>query len=108
MCSLHRLSRAGRDRANPISGTACAGALVSRMSASMTAGTPSPARRYCRGVPVPVVAQLLGHRDAAMTLRYAHVRDPDVEAAAERIGTAIHALLNAGDRPALQGAISSF
>ena len=50
-----------------------------------------------QGVPVPVVARLLGHRNAAMTLRYAHVRDPDVEAAAERIGTAIHALLNASD-----------
>ena len=46
-----------------------------------------------RGVPIPVVARLLGHRNASMTMRYAHVRDPDVEAAAERVGTAMHALL---------------
>ena len=47
-----------------------------------------------QGVPVPVVARLLGHRNASMTLRYTHVRDADVEAAAERIGATIHALLN--------------
>ncbi|MCY3856958.1 MAG: tyrosine-type recombinase/integrase [Rhodospirillales bacterium] len=52
-----------------------------------------------QGAPVPVVARLLGHRDAAMTLRYAHVRDPDVEAAAERVGAAIHRLLS-GAAPA--------
>lgn len=46
-----------------------------------------------QGVPIPVVARLLGHRNASMTLRYAHVRDRDVEAAAERVGTAIHAFL---------------
>ncbi len=57
-----------------------------------------------QGVPVPVVAWLLGHRNASMTLRYAHVRDPDVEAAAERIGTAIHTLLNASDSRLPQGA----
>ena len=48
-----------------------------------------------QGVPLPVVARLLGHRDVRMTLRYAHVADRDVEAAAERIGAAISALLNA-------------
>ena len=51
-----------------------------------------------QGVPLPVVSRLLGHSHAAMTLRYAHVRDPDVEAAAERVGMAIHALLNPGRR----------
>ena len=38
------------------------------------------------GVPVPVVSRLLGHTNAQMTLRYAHLADRDVEAAAERIG----------------------
>ena len=46
-----------------------------------------------QGVPLPVVARLLGHRNVQMTLRYAHVADRDVEAAAERIGTAISSLL---------------
>ena len=41
------------------------------------------------GVPVPVVARLLGHRDVRMTLRYAHLADKEIEAAAERIGAAI-------------------
>ena len=38
------------------------------------------------GVPVPVVSRLLGHTNPQMTLRYAHLADRDVEAAAERIG----------------------
>lgn len=41
------------------------------------------------GVPLPVVAKLLGHSRLSMTLRYAHVHDRDVAAAAERTGTAI-------------------
>ena len=40
-----------------------------------------------RGVPLPTVARLLGHRQVSMTLRYAHVHDNEVEAAAERVGT---------------------
>ena len=56
-----------------------------------------------QGIPIPVVARLLGHRKVSMTFRYAHVRDPEVEAAAERIGAAIKAHLDAGrpttDRP---------
>ena len=39
-----------------------------------------------QGIPRPVVARLLGHAQVQMTLRYAHVSDRDVEAAAERIG----------------------
>ena len=38
------------------------------------------------GVPVPVVSRLLGHSNVSMTLRYAHLADRDIEAAAERIG----------------------
>ena len=45
-----------------------------------------------------MVARLLGHRKVSMTLRYAHVRDPEVEAAAERIGTTIKEYLDAGWR----------
>ena len=42
-----------------------------------------------RGVPLPVVSRLLGHKQPSMTLRYAHVGDRETEAAAERIGAAI-------------------
>ena len=41
------------------------------------------------GVPLPIIAKLLGHSRCSMTLRYAHVHDKDVEAAAERTGMAI-------------------
>ena len=41
------------------------------------------------GVPVPVVSRLLGHSNTRMTLRYAHLGDRDIEAAAERVGRAI-------------------
>ena len=46
-----------------------------------------------QSVPLPVVSRLLGHAQAGMTLRYAHVSDRETEAAAERIGGAIAALL---------------
>lgn len=42
-----------------------------------------------RGVALPVVARLLGHRSERTTLRYAHVSDRETEAAAERMGSAI-------------------
>ena len=48
------------------------------------------------GVPLPVVARLLGHKHPRMTLRYAHVGDREIEAAAERIGTAIAIALEGG------------
>ncbi len=38
------------------------------------------------GVPIPVVSRLLGHSDVRMTLRYAHLADRDIKAAAERVG----------------------
>ena len=46
------------------------------------------------GVPVPVVSRMLGHSNVRMTLRYAHLRDREIEAAAERVGQSIGALLD--------------
>ena len=46
------------------------------------------------GVPLPVVARLLGHRKLQMTMRYAHVGDREVVAAAERVGAAISLALD--------------
>ena len=51
--------------------------------------TTSPPGQSIRGVPLPTVARLLGHRQVSMTLRYAHVHDKEVEAAAERVGRVI-------------------
>ncbi len=45
------------------------------------------------GVPLPVVARLLGHSGVRMTMRYAHVGDREIEAAAERVGQAIGAIM---------------
>ena len=49
-----------------------------------------------RGVALPAVAKILGHAHPTMTLRYAHVSDQDVEAAAERIGRVIAQVMEAG------------
>ena len=46
-----------------------------------------------QGVPLPVVARLLGHGQTKMTLKYAHTGDRETEAAAERIGGVISAML---------------
>ncbi len=45
------------------------------------------------GVPVPVVSRMLGHSNVRMTLRYAHLADRDIEAAAERIGRIMSAIM---------------
>ena len=47
-----------------------------------------------RGVPLPTVAKMLGHSQPTMTLRYAHVGDHEIEAAAERVGTIIAAVIS--------------
>ena len=46
------------------------------------------------GVPVPVVARMLGHSNVRMTLRYAHLGDREIQAAAERVGQSIGAILD--------------
>ena len=46
-----------------------------------------------QGVALPVISKLLGHSSLSMTMRYVHVSDADVEAAAERIGGRIHEML---------------
>ena len=53
------------------------------------------------GIPLPVVARLLGHSNVRMTMRYAHVGDREIEAAAERIGQTVGAMIG------LQGATRS-
>ncbi|MCY3980495.1 MAG: tyrosine-type recombinase/integrase, partial [Alphaproteobacteria bacterium] len=45
------------------------------------------------GVPLTVAARLLGHSNVRMTLRYAHVGDREIEAAAERVGCAVGAII---------------
>ena len=45
------------------------------------------------GVPIPVVSRLLGHSNVRMTLRYAHLGDKEIEAAAERVGQSIGTLM---------------
>ena len=50
-----------------------------------------------KGVPLPVVARLLGHSQVSMTLRYAHVAEKEVEAAAERVGRVIAGLCGISD-----------
>lgn len=47
-------------------------------------------------VPLPVVSQLPGHSQRAMTLHYSHIADRDVEAAAEGVGARMAALLQCG------------
>ena len=46
------------------------------------------------GVPIPVVSRMLGHSNVRMTLRYAHLGDSEIAAAAERVGQAISAIMD--------------
>ena len=52
-----------------------------------------------QGTALSTVARMLGHADPTMTLRYAHVGDRDVQAAAERIGQVIETALLGGASP---------
>ena len=52
-----------------------------------------------QGVPLPTVARMLGHSQPTMTLRYAHVGDREVEAAAERVGASIAAAVQGRRAP---------
>ena len=54
------------------------------------------------GVPVPVVSRMLGHSNVQMTMRYAHLADRDIEAAAERTGQAMAQLIG-GQIPSGKG-----
>ena len=45
------------------------------------------------GVPLPVTARLLGHSNVRMTMRYAHVGDREIEAAAERVGQIVSRIM---------------
>ena len=54
-----------------------------------------------KGVPLPVIARLLGHSQVSMTLRYAHVAEREVEAAAERVDRVIADLCGISD-PCIQ------
>ena len=45
------------------------------------------------GVPLPVVARMLGHSNVSMTTRYAHVGDREIEAAAERVRQVVAAMM---------------
>jgi len=49
-----------------------------------------------RGVPLPTIARMLGHAQPTMTLRYAHVRDREVEDAVERVGAIIASAMTSG------------
>ena len=55
------------------------------------------------GVPLTVVARLLGHSDVRMTMRYAHVGDREVEAAAERVGRIVADIMGIQPATRLEG-----
>ncbi len=42
-----------------------------------------------QGIALPIVSKLLGHSSLAMTMRYTHASNADIEAAADRIGQSI-------------------
>ena len=59
------------------------------------------------GVPLPVVARMLGHGNVRMTMRYAHVGDREVAAAAERVGLVIEAMIAGNETSAPKAAVPS-
>ena len=64
------------------------------MSAFTTSVIPMASHAVMTGVPVPVVSRMLGHSNVRMTLRYAHLGDREIEAAAERIGRSLAAIMD--------------
>ena len=62
---------------------------------------PLTSQAAMQGIPLPVVARLLGHAQVQVTLRYAHISDRDVEAAAERIGGVMAGIINVRLKPRL-------
>ncbi|MCY4555433.1 MAG: site-specific integrase [Chloroflexi bacterium] len=44
-------------------------------------------------VPIPVVSRMLGHSSVRTTMRYAHLGDREIEAAAERVGKSIAGIM---------------
>ena len=88
------LFRSPNDPARPISDNLplwyeCAGEPESRMFGFTTVVILTPVWPSCKGSPLPVVAQLLGHRAVTMSLNYAHTCDREIEVAAERIGDTV-------------------
>ena len=49
-----------------------------------------------QGISLPVISKLLGHSSLAMTMRYTHLSDEQVTAAAERIGEEINNMMEGG------------
>lgn len=53
----------------------------------------SASHAVLRGIPLPVVSHLLGHKRPSMRMRYSHVEDREIEAAGKRVGMAIRLAL---------------
>ena len=49
------------------------------------------------GLPLPLIAAILGHRDVKTTLQYAHLADSPVKAAADRTAAAIEGAMSGRD-----------
>ena len=49
------------------------------------------------GVPVPVVSCMLGHTNVRTTLRYTHLADRDIEAAAQWVGETMARAMAGGE-----------
>ena len=87
-CLAHRGNRAAGPAGAESGSDLEAPALVAGLDDLATVSEPVEQGCDRLGVALSTVARMLGHSDPKMTLRYAHVTDPEVEAAAERIGRA--------------------
>ena len=79
---------------NLASGPGSAGRLASRTFALHDLRHNYASYAVMQGIPVTVVSRLLGHSSVRMTLRYVHLGDREVRAAAERIGEAMAKLMD--------------